>query len=52
MNMSYCRFQNTPKDLKDCYYNLHDTDLSEEEEYARKRLIEVCKDIVEYAEEE
>jgi hypothetical protein len=45
-NMSYCRFQNTLNDLRDCYDNLFDDDLSEEEERARKRLIKLCQDIV------
>jgi hypothetical protein len=45
-NMSYCRFQNTLNDLRDCYYNLDDTDLSEEEARARYRLIELCADII------
>lgn len=53
MNMSYCRFQNTLIDLRDCYYNLDDEDLSEEEQNAREQLIELCKDIVEeYGEDE
>jgi hypothetical protein len=47
MNMSYCRFQNTLKDLTDCYDNLDDTDLSEEEARARYQLIELCIEIVE-----
>lgn len=45
-NMAYCRFQNTLNDLRDCYDNLDDSDLSEEEEKARKVLIRVCEDIV------
>jgi hypothetical protein len=46
MNMSYCRFQNTLLDLQDCYYNLDDTDLSEEEAQARYHLIRLCQDII------
>ena len=47
-NMSYCRFQNTLQDLKDCYNNIDETkELSREEFYARKQLIELCKDIAE-----
>jgi len=49
MNMAYCRFQNTVKDLRDCYDNIHDG-LSEEEERAKKRLIELCKLIIEETE--
>lgn len=41
-NMSYCRFQNTLMDLQDCYENMDDEDLSEEEERARTHLIEAC----------
>jgi hypothetical protein len=50
-NMSYCRFQNTLEDLRDCRDNMDD-DLSEDEAWARKRLIEVCKEIAEYADED
>lgn len=47
-NMSYCRFQNTLQDLRDCYYNLDDIeDMDEEELEARKQLIQLCKDIAE-----
>ncbi len=42
-NMSYCRFQNTLRDLRDCYVNMHDTDdLSDEEKEARRKLIATC----------
>lgn len=44
-NMSYCRFQNTYRDLMDCYYNINN-DLSESEHRYRERLIEVCKNIL------
>ncbi len=43
-NMSYCRFANTLPDLMDCNDHLWD-DLSEEEERARKQLIQLCKEI-------
>ena len=46
-NMSYCRFENTVKDLYDCSKNMDDTDLSETEEKARLRLIRICKEIAE-----
>ena len=49
-NMSYCRFRNTLEDLRDCSDNLDDTDLSEEEAKARKRLVKVCRSIVDDAE--
>lgn len=43
-NMSYCRFENTYNDLKDCYDNMED-DLSKEESEYRESLISLCKDI-------
>lgn len=45
-NMSYCRFQNTLHDLRDCGEHLSDK-LGEDEARARKRLILVCVDILE-----
>lgn len=50
--MSYCRFQNTLEDLKDCFEHITDTEISEEEEKARKKLIEVCRDVIEAVGEE
>lgn len=51
-NMSYCRFQNTSRDLSDCYENMGDT-LSGEEFAARARVIELARRIVyEYGEAE
>jgi hypothetical protein len=47
MNMSYCRFQNTLLDLKDCNYNLPNEDLSHEEARAFAELVMLCKDIAE-----
>jgi len=44
-NMGYCRFENTESDLGDCYDHIND-DLGEYESAARKRLVEICKDIV------
>jgi hypothetical protein len=41
--MSYCRFQNTLNDLIDCYDNIENDDLSEDEEIAKKRLIKICR---------
>lgn len=43
MNMSYCRFQNTLKDLRDCYNHLHDKDMSDEEWKARQEIVELSK---------
>ena len=44
-NMSYCRFENTLKDLRDCYYNMDDDNLSETEFNCRKQMIELCQSI-------
>lgn len=49
-NMSYCRFQNTLRDLKDCLDALCDIDgnlseLSKEEARAADGLILVCEEI-------
>ncbi len=48
-NMSYCRFENTYYDLKDCYSNI-DNKLSENEAIYREKIIELCKEIAEYLE--
>lgn len=44
-NMSYCRFQNTLDDLKDCFYNMDDEELSPAEAKAKYNLILVCTGI-------
>jgi hypothetical protein len=42
-NMSYCRFQNTLKDLHACYDALcEDTKLSKEEWEAARKLLTLC----------
>lgn len=48
-NMSYCRFENTLRDLQDCYDALNDPEdqLSPDEESAKTRLIKLCADISE-----
>jgi hypothetical protein len=51
-NMAYCRFQNTAGDLYDCENHLFDDDLSEDEQKARKRLINICKSIAADCEDE
>ena len=46
--MSYCRFQNTYSDLKDCFDALHEKSLNELSETEKKyaiKLIELCRDI-------
>ena len=40
-NMSYCRFENALRDLRDCVEHLED-DLSESETSARNALIALC----------
>ena len=45
MNMSYCRFENTVSDLRDCYDNMDRDDLNRSEFYARRHLIELCMSI-------
>ncbi len=45
-NMSYCRFENTLNDLRDCYDHIDETEeLSPGETKARERLIKLCVDI-------
>lgn len=50
-NMSYCRFENTLRNLRDCAGHIFD-ELSETEERCKNRLIEVCRDIVEESDNE
>ena len=50
-NMSYCRFQNTLRDLQDCVEVMYDIDgnfqeLSGMEARAAKLLIALCNDLV------
>ena len=44
-NMSYCRFQNTLEDLKDCQNHMDDESLLPSEEKARDELVMVCSRI-------
>jgi hypothetical protein len=46
-NMSYCRFENTSRDLQDCYENFTSTRLSEDEKRYRARIVEQCLLILE-----
>ena len=48
-NMSYCRFRNTLKDLRDCWENWDELNESQdtEEAEARHQIIKLCKEIVE-----
>ncbi len=50
-NMSYCRFENTYHDLKDCSDNLDDYDLSETETKYRQWLVKLCQKVVDKAED-
>lgn len=43
-NMSYCRFENTLKDLEDCLEHMDDETSEREKEY-RSRLIARCGQI-------
>ena len=46
MNMSYCRFENTVKDMWDCQDHLWDEeDLSDEEKRYRQKFIEICREV-------
>ena len=53
-NMSYCRFENTLKDLEDCYENWElDESAPETEESAQSKLLALCQNIVsDYIDEE
>lgn len=45
MNMSYCLFQNTLRDLEECAERMVRELDSDEEERARKKLLKLCKEI-------
>ena len=45
-NMSYCRFENTLADLRDCYEYWEDAE-SPTEKRAREQMVKLCKDILE-----
>jgi hypothetical protein len=44
-NMSYCRFENTANDLEDCMEHMYDDTLSNSEESARQRIIQMAREI-------
>lgn len=46
-NMSYCRFRNTLQDLNDCFEHIDD-DVSDAEDKARRRLIDICREIADF----
>lgn len=48
-NMSYCRFENTLADMKDCLEHIHDeidVELNPDEHEAREEMLEIAKRIV------
>jgi len=44
-NMSYCRFENTYRDLLDCSRNMFNIESKSEHDYMI-RLVDVCRDII------
>lgn len=46
-NLSYCQYENTYSDLRDCYEDMDRDDLSESEAKYRKYIIALCKKIAE-----
>lgn len=50
-NLSYCRFENTLKDLRDCHEHIRDILESETENKARLDLIALCQEIIEEVDE-
>lgn len=50
-NMSYCRFENTSKDLQDCLDNWNKP-TSDSEEKHKLKIYELAKDIVEKVDSE
>ena len=44
-NLSYCRFENTLADLRDCQNHMDDEPSNESERKAKERLIALCKQI-------
>ena len=45
MNMSYCRFENTVRDMWDCQDHVWDSELSETEKHFRQAFIEICREV-------
>ena len=45
-NMSYCRFENTYRDLLDCLSAMNNQ-LSDREKGYKDRLVDVCREIIE-----
>ena len=50
-NMSYCRFENTTRDMQDCLYAIEEgdtKDLSRYEAAALREFLDLAKEIKEY----
>ena len=50
-NMSYCRFENTARDLQDCLEAIENnemTDMSDYEVTGLESLLDTCKEIIAY----
>ena len=45
-NMSYCRFENTFRDLQDCVDNIHNVSSEREKRY-RSRMFDLCQQFME-----
>ena len=54
-NMSYCRFENTARDLRDCLDAIQDGEIndlgSQYEVDALEELLDLCKEVVAYKDE-
>ncbi len=53
-NKSYCRFENTSKDLSDCLYAIENgehTDLGRHEKDGLERILSLCTEILEMKDE-
>ena len=46
-NMSYCKYENTLSDLRDCYETMDDEPGNETEKKCKAKLIELCREIAE-----
>ena len=48
-NMSYCRFENTARDLRDCVYAINNGEIDELNDYELEGLrdiLELCEEIL------
>ena len=51
-NMSYCRFENTYRNLRDCYEHIHDENFSDTEKKYREKIIQLCGEMADIPEME